>query len=256
MENRLFVLSKHLIVRTQTQDFSLLAASNSDISDKEFHVDKLSPDEIRQKFDMLAPNWNHYVQNSRYMLFEWLKEETKMLKNHFSRTSLILDLGCGPGLIGKSLRENGILGTLVGVDISTEMLSRAIATQVYKSVIQCDLNSDFHVDINSQFDLICCFGTLEMIKDLSRFLQNLRQLLKDEGGQAWISVQWNKDGTNPLGFQSMRHFTVSEIRKITCSLNFSLTSIKTVDAAYFKTTQDGTFTPIPYIFFKLTKNQK
>src|SRR6266849_992700 len=48
-----------------------------------------------------------------------------------------VDLGCGTGRVGMWLKEHGV-SRLDGVDISSEMLDRAAAKQIYDRLIRAD----------------------------------------------------------------------------------------------------------------------
>ena len=54
--------------------------------------------------------------------------------------SPVLDIGCGTGLVGVSLRKEGWSSELTGVDISQGMLDVAERKKVYERLICADLN--------------------------------------------------------------------------------------------------------------------
>lgn len=53
----------------------------------------------------------------------------------------ILDAGCGTGRVGVALRETGVAGSLVGIDLSAGMLARAEALGIYESLEQGSLEA-------------------------------------------------------------------------------------------------------------------
>lgn len=55
------------------------------------------------------------------------------------RSTSVIDLGCGTGLLGSRLAALGF-GTLDGIDYSPEMLERAAETGAYRSLWSADLN--------------------------------------------------------------------------------------------------------------------
>jgi SAM-dependent methyltransferase len=52
----------------------------------------------------------------------------------------IIDFGCGTGLVGEALREQGFV-SIDGADISTGMLEQARAKQVYRNLLCADLTA-------------------------------------------------------------------------------------------------------------------
>lgn len=73
------------------------------------------------------------------------------------KSSLILDAGCGTGLVGKELAEMGY-HNLDALDYSKEMLEEAERKKIYSSHIQADLSKplDFQTD---SYDAVVCTGT-------------------------------------------------------------------------------------------------
>jgi len=71
----------------------------------------------------------------------------------------VLDVGCGTGLVGVSLRHGGI-ATIDGIDISTEMLAEAgkkrtqDGTPVYRNLIAADLKKTLDIPDNQYAGLI------------------------------------------------------------------------------------------------------
>lgn len=71
----------------------------------------------------------------------------------------VLDVGCGTGLVGASLREGGI-ETVDGIDISTEMLAEAAkkmtedGAPVYRNLIAADLTKTIDMPDNQYAALI------------------------------------------------------------------------------------------------------
>ena len=56
------------------------------------------------------------------------------------RTALILDIGCGTGLVGTYLARHGY-SVIEGLDFSAEMLNQARNKRIYQTLIQGDLNT-------------------------------------------------------------------------------------------------------------------
>ena len=69
----------------------------------------------------------------------------------------ILDAGCGTGLVGQLLYENGFK-TLDGLDFSDGMLAQARKKQIYQNLYQADMNQPLAM-AGGAYDLTTCVGT-------------------------------------------------------------------------------------------------
>lgn len=70
----------------------------------------------------------------------------------------VLDAGCGTGLVGAALAEQGSF-TIDGLDISAGMLAKAEATGAYRDVRVADLTQPLPV-ADDAYDGVICAGTL------------------------------------------------------------------------------------------------
>ncbi|MBM9520228.1 class I SAM-dependent methyltransferase [Desulforhopalus vacuolatus] len=73
------------------------------------------------------------------------------------KDSLILDAGCGTGLVGEQLVEHGYTN-LEALDYSAEMLKEAEGKNIYSRHIQADLSKPLDIP-NNKYDAIVCTGT-------------------------------------------------------------------------------------------------
>ena len=69
----------------------------------------------------------------------------------------IIDVGCGTGLVGQALYENGYKN-IDGYDISPEMLKIAKQSKFYKELKQIDLN-DKPTNLSETYDVLICVGS-------------------------------------------------------------------------------------------------
>ena len=112
---------------------------------------------IRDRFNQLADKYDILYKKLKEKspqnvlcdeLLLLISSETEMNYNKpFSNN--ILDLGCGTGIIGDSLRRSGIANFIIGVDISEKMTSIAkekkiLDTQSYSQVVNKDIK-DFQM---------------------------------------------------------------------------------------------------------------
>lgn len=72
-------------------------------------------------------------------------------------TALVLDVGCGTGLVGEHLAQAGYTH-VDGLDISPEMLARAEDKGIYESLMQADLTRPIDLP-DDQYDAMISSGT-------------------------------------------------------------------------------------------------
>lgn len=73
------------------------------------------------------------------------------------KNSLILDAGCGTGLVGEQLTRHGFKN-LEALDYSAEMLGEAEGKNIYSRHMQADLSKPLDIRDNT-YDAIVCTGT-------------------------------------------------------------------------------------------------
>ncbi len=89
-----------------------------------------NPAYSRQLFDIFADTYENTMQNIDYHLPQ---EIASLIDNN----DIIVDLGCGTGLLGEKIREK--CHQLIGVDISPKMLEKADAKKIYDRLEQADI---------------------------------------------------------------------------------------------------------------------
>ena len=85
---------------------------------------------------------------------EGAKALMEVVKN---KSALILDAGCGTGLVGQELKNNGYKN-IDALDYSKEMLEEAGKKGVYGKLIHADLSRPLKIKTN-QYDAVVCTGT-------------------------------------------------------------------------------------------------
>src|SRR6185503_13285479 len=111
----------------------------------------------------------------------------------------ILDAGCGTGLCGPYLAPYAL--TMVGIDLSGNMLERARSRGLYTQLVKSDLvvyfaNSNHDHDVIASADTLCYFGRLEEVANAAR-------VAMAEGGYLAFTVEAHTDDVdyrlNPSG---------------------------------------------------------
>jgi len=149
----------------------LLASLNKETSSK------YSSEYAEDLFDRYADHFeDHLVGLLNYQVPAIIKEKLKSLNP--PKSSKILDLGCGTGLIGKTLVD--IFPNLVGVDISTNMIEETRKKEIYHTLHINDID-DFLFKNLKEFDLIIAADVFIYIGNLKVIFSGVREALSPNG---------------------------------------------------------------------------
>lgn len=132
---------------------------------------------IRETFDGFANTFDFVLKRLDYQA-PFLVE--KALKNIYSNSGQIdlVDVGCGTGLCGPLVRP--VARRLVGIDLSSGMLDRARAREVYDELHEAEL-TDFLSRSQGAYDAAICADTLCYFGDLALPIHAAIRALKPGG---------------------------------------------------------------------------
>ncbi len=103
----------------------------------------------------------------------------------------VLDLGCGTGLAGQALGIHAQLKSLIGVDLSEQMLKQAELTGVYSHLVQEDIFDYLHT--RPKVDLILATDVLIYIGALSPLFKQVSHCLTQQGIFAFSTEACDND---------------------------------------------------------------
>ncbi|AOY80018.1 class I SAM-dependent methyltransferase [Moorena producens JHB] len=142
----------------------------------------------QERYDQWAPDYNRDVAARNYdgpeYIVRYLMEivnSGKVLINPTNPDFKVIDVGCGSGLVGKGLQEQGFRH-IDGTDLSQGMIVEAHKTGAYQTLIGwVDLNHPLPFFLHGQYDLTLCCGVFALDFVEPQSLKWLAQVTKPGG---------------------------------------------------------------------------
>lgn len=156
----------------------------------------VTPAYVRALFDDYAPRFDrHLTKSLNYRGPELLADAlrraaSKRLREPVFR--LVLDLGCGTGLMGAALE--GRAARIEGVDLSPQMLAKAAKTGVYDALHEGELVSFLQGRAEGEADGIIAADVFVYMADLAPVFAEARRVLAPGGFFAFTVQAGEGDG--------------------------------------------------------------
>jgi predicted TPR repeat methyltransferase len=129
-----------------------------------------------------------------------------LVHQDLDKNSKIIDIGCGTGLSGIALQHAGYR-YIDGCDLSTEMLEKAKAKQVYKRLFETNLNEPPIDAEDAIYDAATCVGVFSFGHVEPKAIDEILRLLKSNG---LLVIGLNDHYYNEGGFPAKLDALVSE----------------------------------------------
>ena len=164
-----------------------------------------------------------------------------------SKEALILDVGCGPGMLAKDLAIKGYKGS--GLDTSNMMIR--LSKDLFKQLKKEDWNflvgdvekTEFK---KGTFDCVIASGVIEYMFEDMKMLNEMNRILKP-GGYLIINI------SNKLGYASSLNILTNLIKRIPYVMNFLSVIRKRVLKSEYGADNLG-FTPRKHFLFTFKKS--
>ena len=101
------------------------------------------PREVADRYDEWAQSYDDDLASWSYQAPAVVAET--VVSRH-PAAGLVLDVGCGTGLVGQALRARGFEGRILGVDISQASLEVARHSGAYDTLVPADLQQRLPFD--------------------------------------------------------------------------------------------------------------
>ena len=167
---------------------------------------------VSSLFDSYAKKFDSsLVDNLNYITPTSIASLLRSLIPSANPRSDILDLGCGTGLAGEALVD--LAKTLVGIDLSKEMLKLAKAKNIYDRLIQDEIHHALGLENASSFDVVVSCDVFIYIGDLREIFDGVFNVLRVGGFFAF--------STEALFSTDFENIELSPGYKLTASARYS-----------------------------------
>ncbi len=188
---------------------------------------------ISATYDPLAERFDQYVGRRGDCSPQWLRS---VLGQPPTEPSLsVLDLGCGTGLCGVQFRAWA--KSLIGVDLSANMLAKAHARGIYDELIQSDILIPLQKN-EQRFDLILASDVLLYIGDLAPLVDAARRALRP-GGRFAFTIDLLLEGDADYRLTPWIHFAHARAYLDRLVRATQMQTVRTQEVAF---PRDGGFT--------------
>lgn len=138
-----------------------------------------APDEVRRRYDDWAPEYDATLRAWGYdaparaaaLALDALGSDT---------SAHVLDAGCGTGLVGAAMRDQGFGGHVAGIDLSAASIDVAAGRQAYDSLGVADLQQPLDLG-DGAFDAVVCVGVLSYVPDTEAIWREFARVTRRDG---------------------------------------------------------------------------
>jgi len=154
---------------------------------------------------------------------------TEVLRSNLPANAEVLDVGCGNGVISRSLGEKGF--HVQGVDVSPKAIEKARSLNKFSHVKFDVLSAEQLVANGQKYHAVICSEVLEHLNDPGKLLSTLHDIL-DENGVLIVTVPNGKGPrevlvTKPvISLQKKNNWTWKLVQKIKRMFGYKGTTVQ------------------------------
>ena len=137
-------------------------------------VQFLDVNQVRNNFNKYASNYSHNALLQKIVA----KSTVDLAVSNIRNSKQLLDLGSGTGFIAKNIKNNFLNKKIYQLDFSYNMLKESF---VDKDIFNINSDIEYLPFKNNSFDLVISSLTLQWLNDLNKSIDNIRNLLNNNG---------------------------------------------------------------------------
>ncbi len=140
----------------------------------------------------------HHESVLRSHTWRTIENSAQYLEHHLTTSSNLLDIGCGPGTITIDFAMRLTKGTVLGIDISHEIVKKAKIASKESGLDNCsfDTGDTYNLDFaDNTFDIVHAHQLLQHLTDPVAAIKEMRRVVRpggvvalrdaDYGGMIW-----------------------------------------------------------------------
>jgi predicted TPR repeat methyltransferase len=135
------------------------------------------PEEVAGRYDEWAPRYDDDLAAWAYQA-PAVVADTLLARR--PSVGSVLDVGCGTGLLGRTLRQRGFQGHVLGLDISQASLDVAARSGAYDRVEHADLQQRLPQEDDS-VDAVACVGVMTYLPDVEAVWREFARVARPPG---------------------------------------------------------------------------
>ncbi len=135
------------------------------------------PRAVTERYDQWAQSYDDDLAAWSYQAPEVVAET--VVSRHPAAES-VLDVGCGTGLVGRTLRARGFAGRLLGLDLSQASLELAREHGGYDSLDPADLQQPLALE-DDIVDAVVCVGVMTYLPEVEAVWREFARVARPDG---------------------------------------------------------------------------
>ncbi|KHD08659.1 hypothetical protein PN36_21420 [Candidatus Thiomargarita nelsonii] len=175
----------------------------------------IHPKDVEKEYDSISHSYDAELEAKGYLAPQ---HAATIIKNHVSNTdSLILEAGCGTGLLGLELNKQGF-SNVTGMDISALCLKKAESKGIYAKTVKHNLLEQFPFP-DKVFDCVACVGVFSRFNEaqIKEIVAQFARVTKEEG---IIIFSHREDLITPLLHKTLDELEIVKVEKVTETLPY------------------------------------
>lgn len=182
---------------------------------------RMSDEGLLETFEDFAPSFDERMRELEYRAPQLLAQAVWDVIGPPTANLLVLDLGCGTGLVGEQFRQWA--SVLHGVDISPGMVELMQRRTLYDHVFIAEIMS-WLPEVNDTYDLVVACDVLIYMGDLTGLTRGVSRLLTPHGHFGFTLERCDDDYT--LTGSGRYAHSAQHVREVALETGFEIRALK------------------------------